>query len=69
MNEVERNNKTMKISFANFENLPEFKPGEHYTVIIDYWGELADDLAGFYRGKYVEDNVTKFVEKFYYVSH
>ncbi|KAM4039269.1 aminopeptidase N [Anomaloglossus baeobatrachus] len=40
------------------ENLMNLK---HYTLHTTYVGELADDLAGFYRSEYVEDGVTKII--------
>ncbi|KAM8973866.1 aminopeptidase N-like isoform 2-T2 [Pelodytes ibericus] len=35
--------------------------GKNYSVHTDYIGELADDLAGFYRSEYVEDGETKII--------
>uniref|UniRef100_A0A8C5P9I1 Aminopeptidase n=1 Tax=Leptobrachium leishanense TaxID=445787 RepID=A0A8C5P9I1_9ANUR len=35
--------------------------GKHYSVYTEYVGELADDLAGFYRSEYVEDGETKII--------
>ncbi|KAJ8249447.1 hypothetical protein GJAV_G00235020 [Gymnothorax javanicus] len=35
--------------------------GESYELLTDFWGELADDLAGFYRSVYYEDGVQKVV--------
>lgn len=33
--------------------------GQHYRLFSIFTGELADDLAGFYRSEYTEGNVTK----------
>ncbi|KAM5171354.1 aminopeptidase N-like [Mantella aurantiaca] len=35
--------------------------GKTYTLHTEFIGELADDLAGFYRSEYVEDGVTKLI--------
>lgn len=35
--------------------------GQHYRLFSIFTGELADDLAGFYRSEYTEGNVTKVV--------
>nr|DBA32004.1 TPA: hypothetical protein GDO54_007756 [Pyxicephalus adspersus] len=35
--------------------------GKTYTLHTEFIGELADDLAGFYRSEYVEDGVTKII--------
>ncbi|OCT89713.1 hypothetical protein XELAEV_18018332mg [Xenopus laevis] len=35
--------------------------GKEYSLYTEFIGELADDLAGFYRSEYVEDNVTKII--------
>ncbi|XP_077329964.1 aminopeptidase N-like [Lithobates pipiens] len=35
--------------------------GKTYQLHTEFIGELADDLAGFYRSEYVEDGVTKFI--------
>ncbi|XP_018426986.1 PREDICTED: aminopeptidase N-like [Nanorana parkeri] len=35
--------------------------GNTYKLHTEYIGELADDLAGFYRSEYVEDNTTKII--------
>ncbi|NXK57037.1 AMPN Aminopeptidase, partial [Chauna torquata] len=35
--------------------------GQRYRLFSIFTGELADDLAGFYRSEYVESNVTKIV--------
>lgn len=40
--------------------------GEKYEFSIEFTGELADDLGGFYRSEYKEDGVTKYV---HLVSH
>ncbi|XP_072258837.1 aminopeptidase N-like [Pyxicephalus adspersus] len=40
------------------ENL---QSGKTYTLHTDFIGELADDLAGFYRSEYVEDGITKII--------
>uniref|UniRef100_A0A3B5M8L4 Aminopeptidase n=1 Tax=Xiphophorus couchianus TaxID=32473 RepID=A0A3B5M8L4_9TELE len=36
-------------------------PGQKYQLHAQFTGELADDLAGFYRSEYKEDGVTKIV--------
>uniref|UniRef100_A0A3B4ZW54 Aminopeptidase n=1 Tax=Stegastes partitus TaxID=144197 RepID=A0A3B4ZW54_9TELE len=36
-------------------------PGRTYQLYAEFTGELADDLAGFYRSEYVEDGVRKIV--------
>ncbi|XP_072004560.1 aminopeptidase N-like [Engystomops pustulosus] len=36
-------------------------PGSKYTLHTKFVGELADDLAGFYRSEYVEDGVNKII--------
>ncbi|XP_053575340.1 aminopeptidase N-like [Bombina bombina] len=40
------------------ENL---QPGKQYSLHTVFQGELADDLAGFYRSEYVEDGKTKII--------
>ncbi|CAH2274213.1 aminopeptidase N [Pelobates cultripes] len=35
--------------------------GKHYSLYTEFVGELADDLAGFYRSEYVEDGETKII--------
>lgn len=35
--------------------------GHRYTLHTKFTGELADDLGGFYRSEYVENNQTKYV--------
>ncbi|XP_028305330.1 aminopeptidase N-like isoform X2 [Gouania willdenowi] len=37
------------------------KPGHSYQLYTEFRGELADDLAGFYRSEYIEDGVRKIV--------
>ncbi|KAG8575326.1 hypothetical protein GDO81_009519 [Engystomops pustulosus] len=37
------------------------QPGKKYTLHTKFVGELADDLAGFYRSEYVEDGETKII--------
>ncbi|XP_053573658.1 aminopeptidase Ey-like [Bombina bombina] len=37
------------------------QPGKNYSLHTVFKGELADDLAGFYRSEYVEDGVTKII--------
>ncbi|XP_051837055.1 aminopeptidase N [Antechinus flavipes] len=39
----------------------DLKAGEYYEMETTFVGELADDLAGFYRSEYMEDNVNKVV--------
>ncbi|XP_068595934.1 aminopeptidase Ey-like [Brachionichthys hirsutus] len=39
----------------------ELTQGHHYELYTEFTGELADDLAGFYRSEYEEDGVTKIV--------
>uniref|UniRef100_A0A674J6E0 Aminopeptidase n=1 Tax=Terrapene triunguis TaxID=2587831 RepID=A0A674J6E0_9SAUR len=34
--------------------------GKSYQLVSSFTGELADDLAGFYRSEYVEDGVTRY---------
>ncbi|KAE8618156.1 hypothetical protein XENTR_v10009290 [Xenopus tropicalis] len=36
-------------------------PGKQYGLYTEFVGELADDLAGFYRSEYLEDGVTKII--------
>ncbi|XP_014827880.1 PREDICTED: aminopeptidase N-like [Poecilia mexicana] len=36
-------------------------PGQKYQLFAQFTGELADDLAGFYRSEYKEDGVTKII--------
>lgn len=33
--------------------------GQRYRLYTEFTGELADDLAGFYRSEYIEDGVKK----------
>lgn len=35
--------------------------GSRYRLDTKFRGELADDLGGFYRSEYVENNITKYV--------
>ncbi|XP_078539355.1 aminopeptidase N-like [Lissotriton helveticus] len=35
--------------------------GKSYSMYTEFTGELADDLAGFYRSEYVEDNETRII--------
>ncbi|XP_063781891.1 aminopeptidase N [Pseudophryne corroboree] len=39
----------------------ELEENKIYTLHTEFTGELADDLAGFYRSEYVEDGVTKII--------
>ncbi|XP_040270073.1 aminopeptidase N-like [Bufo bufo] len=49
---------------TNYLILPlneQLEPMKKYVLHTQYVGELADDLAGFYRSEYVEDGVTKII--------
>uniref|UniRef100_A0A4W4DMQ5 Aminopeptidase n=1 Tax=Electrophorus electricus TaxID=8005 RepID=A0A4W4DMQ5_ELEEL len=37
------------------------KPGKSYWLYVEFQGELADDLEGFYRSEYEEDGVKKLI--------
>ncbi|KAM9224187.1 aminopeptidase N [Leptosomus discolor] len=37
----------------------QLQPGQHYVLFFMFTGELADDLAGFYRSEYVDESGTK----------
>ncbi|XP_053898785.1 aminopeptidase N [Malaclemys terrapin pileata] len=39
----------------------QLEKGKSYELVSSFTGELADDLAGFYRSEYVEDGVTRVV--------
>ncbi|XP_040198386.1 aminopeptidase N-like [Rana temporaria] len=58
INKVETVVRTNYLVLHLAENL---QTGKTYRLHTEFIGELADDLAGFYRSEYVEDGVTKYI--------
>ncbi|KAG8575330.1 hypothetical protein GDO81_009523 [Engystomops pustulosus] len=50
-----------KTQFLVLQLNEHLSPGSKYTLHTKFVGELADDLAGFYRSEYVEDGVNKII--------
>ncbi|XP_037538537.1 aminopeptidase Ey [Nematolebias whitei] len=51
----------LKTQFLVIELSSRLTPGQKYQLTAEFTGELADDLAGFYRSEYEEDRVRKVV--------
>ncbi|XP_054883503.1 aminopeptidase Ey-like isoform X2 [Poeciliopsis prolifica] len=51
----------LKTQYLVVQLRSKLNPGHKYQLFAQFSGELADDLAGFYRSEYKEDGVTKVV--------
>lgn len=49
----------LQMQYLVIQLMGKLTPGQKYQLYAQFTGELADDLAGFYRSEYKEDGVTK----------
>lgn len=58
---ITKNETVVRTNYLVLHLAENLQTGKTYQLHTDFIGELADDLAGFYRSEYVEDGVTKVI--------